>query len=99
MSTGYRYSCPRLAVVTLAACGATGCGGRTTSEAPSEKDQSVLPTLTTNDDSKVSGGAQLPHGLPFPDAAGATLVTWQIPANESTAGAFDFCIDDIRALR
>jgi hypothetical protein len=37
-------------------------------------------------------------GQPFPDAAGATLLSWQVPANESSAGEFDFCIEDIQAL-
>lgn len=37
-------------------------------------------------------------GQPFPAAAGATLVSWQIPANEWSSGSFDFCIADILAL-
>ncbi len=37
-------------------------------------------------------------GRPFPDASGATLLAWQIPANEATSGTFDFCIDAIEAL-
>jgi hypothetical protein len=40
----------------------------------------------------------LSGGRPFPDASGATLLSWQMPANEATADAFDFCIEDIRAL-
>jgi hypothetical protein len=38
------------------------------------------------------------EGRPFPDAAGATLLAWQIPANETTSGAFDFCIEAIETL-
>jgi hypothetical protein len=37
-------------------------------------------------------------GNAFPGASGATRISWQIPANEFTTGAFDFCIDDIWAL-
>jgi len=35
---------------------------------------------------------------PFPAAAGATLLSWQIPANEVTTQAFDFCIEQIEKL-
>lgn len=38
-------------------------------------------------------------GEAFPANAGATLMAWQIPANESTSGSFDFCIEDIQTLR
>jgi hypothetical protein len=37
-------------------------------------------------------------GAPYPGNARATLVSWQIPANEGVASQFDFCIEDIRAL-
>ncbi len=37
-------------------------------------------------------------GQPFPEAAGAALVSWQVPASESTTQAFDFCIEQIEAL-
>lgn len=40
----------------------------------------------------------VPDGAPFPGDASATLVSWQLPANEVAASAFDFCIEDIRAL-
>jgi hypothetical protein len=40
----------------------------------------------------------LPDGASFPADASATLVSWQIPANEGAASGFDFCIEDIRAL-
>jgi len=37
-------------------------------------------------------------GAPFPGAASATLVSWQIPASEATGDPFDFCVEDIHAL-
>lgn len=37
-------------------------------------------------------------GTSFPDAARAALVSWQIPANETTVETFDFCIDGIESL-
>jgi hypothetical protein len=40
----------------------------------------------------VSGGAR------YPGASSATLVSWQIPANQEVGASFDFCIDDIHAL-
>jgi hypothetical protein len=41
----------------------------------------------------------LPDGAPYPAGASATLVSWQIPANTETSSEFDFCIEDIQALR
>lgn len=38
-------------------------------------------------------------GLAFPDASRAALLSWQVPANESTVEAFDFCIEAIEALK
>lgn len=38
-------------------------------------------------------------GAPFPVAAGATLISWQVPANEVSEGGFDFCIREIETLR
>jgi len=37
-------------------------------------------------------------GAPYPEAASATLVSWQLPAGAEVASTFDFCIEDIRAL-
>lgn len=37
-------------------------------------------------------------GAPYPSAAGATLVSWQMPASVELGSVFDFCIEDIRAL-
>jgi hypothetical protein len=37
-------------------------------------------------------------GKPFPSASGATLISWQMPANEMAADGFDFCIEDLRTL-
>jgi hypothetical protein len=39
------------------------------------------------------------NGAPYPGTANATLVSWQIPANPEAGSQFDFCIEDIRALR
>ena len=37
-------------------------------------------------------------GAPYPAAASATLVSWQLPANPGSSRGFDFCIEDIHAL-
>ncbi len=38
-------------------------------------------------------------GDPFPEGSGATMMSWQVPANEASVGRFDFCIEDIQTLR
>lgn len=62
-------------------------------------------TVPANTDASIEMALQslsfecwLPDGAQFPADASATLVSWQIPANEGAASAFDFCIEDIRAL-
>jgi hypothetical protein len=38
-------------------------------------------------------------GAAYPAQASATLVSWQIPAAPEQASSFDFCIEEIRAIR